>query len=327
MEGQDSPRLVTISSLKSQPAGAASPGPVGIVAEAPENTFGAPPVPAGGDLLFAPNFPPPPPNTPPCSSTAVVSHGGAIGTADPVQLVFWGAVWQTALAQLASSFVTAVKAILTGPYMSGVRQYGVKRCSFGGSLIITAPGPPLLPNTFTDGTIQGVIQSLIDQGTFPEPDEPGGRNLYVVLMPPNTQYQNPPGIIAAGAHSSFQSGSVIDPDIAWVAWVGNNTLAGMTAVFSHEVVEMCTDPEGDSWFINGAPLQCSEIGDTCTGRTSPLNGVNVNAYWSNFDNACLIPTAWSMRRTLAGAGIKLSGQGLRSFFGAIPSLNQFIVSL
>jgi hypothetical protein len=323
-ENQNSPRAVRISSLRSQPAGAASRGPVGLVVEAPQGPFGTPPVPAGADLLFPPNFPP---NNPPCSSTAVAPHGGAIGTADPVQLVFWGAVWQTTLAALLNSFVAAVRAILAGPYMSGVRQYGVKRCSFGGALIITDPGPPLVPSLFTDQTIQGVVYSLIDQGTFPEPDEAGGRNLYVILVPPNTQYQNPPGIQAVGAHSWVQSGSGIDPDIAWVAWVGNNTLAAMTSIFSHELVEMCTDPEGDAWFIDGAPPQCSEIGDTCTGLSRLVNGVNVQAYWSIFDNQCLIPTEWSLRRTLAGAGIKLSGQGLRSFFGPIPSLNQFIVNL
>jgi hypothetical protein len=90
---------------------------------------------------------------------------------------------------------------------------------------------------------------------------------------------------------------------------------------------MCTDPEGDNWYINGAPPGCNEIGDLCNAVDGPLNGVNVESYWSAFDSACLIPTAWSLRRTLAGAGKKLGGKGLLSIQGPIPSLNQFVVNL
>jgi hypothetical protein len=316
---RDSPRVVTLKSLRMPPETGASPRPVGIVAEGeqklPRVTSVAP-----GDITF-------PPNTR-CPSTAVTSHGGAIGTADPVQLIFWGAVWQTSLSQLRQQFTGAVQSILAGPYMSALRQYGVKRCSFGGSLIILSPPPPFVPSTFTDETARGVVQSLIDQGTFPEPDEPGGRNLYFIIMPPNTQYQQPPGQPpATGAHSALQSGSIIDPDYAWVAWVGNQALNGMTATFSHELVEMCTDPEPfTGWYITGAAPPCSEIGDICN-TTSPLNNVTVVSYWSIFDNTCVIATAWSLKRTLAGAGIKLSGKGLLSIQKSIPSLNQWIVNL
>jgi hypothetical protein len=101
----------------------------------------------------------------------------------------------------------------------------------------------------------------------------------------------------------------------------------MTSAFCHELAEMCSDPEGDAWRIDGQGPAYSEIGDICNLEDLVLNGVNFESYWSILDNACLIPTAWSLRRTLAGAGIKLTGQGLRSFFGPIPSLNQFIVNL
>lgn len=323
---QASPRLVALVSLK-MPSRPAHP-PVGIVTAGEQATF----VPTAGaigprDIKFPPN------TVSGCSSIAITSHGGAIGTADPVQLLFWGATWQTLPdpstpgQRLLNTFTSAVQSILAGPYMSGLRQYGVKRCPFGGALIVTSPNPPLAPNTFSEDNVQSIIQSLIDQGTFPEPDEPGGRNLYIVVMLPNTQY-NQPGI--RGSHSSFSTGSVIDPDNAWYAWVGGsnaNTLNQMTSAFCHELAEMCSDPEGDAWNIDGQGPNCSEIGDICNLEDFVLNGVNFESYWSIFDNACLIPTAWSLRRSLAGAGIKLSGQGMRSFFGPIPSLNQFIVNL
>ena len=320
-EPRDSPRVVTLKSLRMPPETGGSPRRVGIVAEGeqslPRVTGAAP-----ADITFPPSGN--------CPSTAVTPHGGAIGTADPVQLIFWGSVWQTSLAQFRQQFTGAAQSILAGPYMSALRQYGVKRCSFGGSLIILSPPPPFLPSTFTDATVQGVVQSLIDQGTFPEPDDPGGRNLYFIIMPPNTQWQPPPGFPPGnytGAHSALESGSGIDPDYAWLAWIGNQALSGMTAAFSHELVEMCTDPEPfTGWYINGAAPPCSEIGDICNNPFL-LNNVSVASYWSIFDNTCLIPTAWSLRRTLAGAGIKLSGRGLRSIQSPIPSLNQWIVNL
>lgn len=298
-----------------------SGAPVGIVAEAQQTLMSESAT--GFDFIF-------PGITSPCTSTSFSFHGGAIGTADPVQLLFWGSTWQTYLDPstpgqlLFNTFTAAVQSILAGPWISGLRQYGIKRCSFGGARIIVSSEPPLAPNVFTEKSIQGVVQSLIDDSTFPEPDEPGGRNLYFVIMPSNTTY-SPGGL--RGAHSSFNSGSIIDVDTAWYAWIGSQSLSGMTSTFCHELAEMCTDPEGDGWLIDGASNICNEIGDVCNAVDQTLNGVNVESYWSIFDGACIIPTAWSMRRTLAGAGKQLNGQGLLSLQGPIPSLNQFIVNL
>jgi hypothetical protein len=90
---------------------------------------------------------------------------------------------------------------------------------------------------------------------------------------------------------------------------------------------MCSDPEGDAWKVDGQPSGLDEIGDVCNLEDAPLGGVNVESYWSIFDNACLIPSAWSLRRTLAGVGKKLNGKGLRSIQDPIPSLNQLVVNL
>jgi hypothetical protein len=274
-----------------------------------------------------------------CPSTAFTFNGGAIGTADPVQILFWGTARLTGTqAQLANTFASQVESILSGPYMSGLLAYGVRRCPFGGSQVINS-NPPLLASKFTDQTVQALLQTLIDNGTFPEPDETGGRNLYFVIMPPNTQYQPPPNSPNAnGAHSTFSSGSAIDPDNVWLAWVGNNQLNVMTSTFCHELVEMCTDPEPFSgWSINGAQPACSEIGGVCNLLSSTLNGVTVQSYWSTLAvwvpatqtwiKACLIPTARSVRRTLASVSKTLAGKGLRSLQDPLPSMNQFIVNV
>ena len=125
----------------------------------------------------------------------------------------------------------------------------------------------------------------------------------------------------------FSSGSVIDVDNAWYAWIGNAVLSTMTRAFGHELAETCTDPEGDGWTIDGAPTNLSEIGDICNKNVGRVNGVTVEPYWSIFDNACILPTSFSVRRALASAGKKLNGRGIRSLQSPIPSLNEFISNL
>jgi hypothetical protein len=278
----------------------------------------------GGDIVFTGVVAP-------CVSTAVTNHGGAIGTADPVELIFWGTAWQALPdpgnpGTLLSDTVTAqVKSVLAGPWISALRQYGVRRCSFGSSQIFTSSNPALLPATLSEDDVQGVIQSLIDDNTFPEPDEPGGRNLYFVFLPPGAQVG---GGGFRGKHGYFNSGSFIDVDNTWYAWVhSNQPLTAMMSTFTHELAEMCTNPEGDAWLVDGAPGACEEVGDLCNILDGTLNGVNVEAYWSNWDGKCLIPTAWSVKRTLAAVGITLGGQGLGTLPNTTPSLNQWIVNL
>ena len=72
------------------------------------------------DSLFPPIIPVP---------IAVSNGGGAIGTGLPVQLIFWGNAWnQAATSPSAGAVVSAVQNILRGPWMSGLRQYGIGRC-------------------------------------------------------------------------------------------------------------------------------------------------------------------------------------------------------
>jgi hypothetical protein len=267
-------------------------------------------VPSAADLLFPPIIPGP---------ISASNGGGAIGTGLPVQLIFWGSAWNQASTNPSAGVILSdVQTILRSPWISGLRQYGIRRCTFGGAIVVTSPTPP---PTYNDSDVQDLIWVLIDDNRFPEPDDPGGRNLYVVFMPPGSTYG--PGGIRGKHLVASDYDFPADIDHAWVGFIVTNTLNPLLSTFCHELAEMCTDPESDAWTVTGN----QEIGDVCNAVDGSLSGVNVESYWSVFDNACLIPTAWSLRRTLAGAGIRLSGQGLRSFFGPIPSLNQFIVNL
>src|SRR5437763_370007 len=81
----------------------------------------------------------------------------------------------------------------------------------------------------------------------------------------------PPGSIdtskavPCGAHGQqVDTGFVgLDPDHAWVAYVNYGTPDSMTSCFSHELVELLTDPEQTAWYVQGVPGSSSEIGDLC----------------------------------------------------------------
>lgn len=241
------------------------------------------------------------------SGPILMSKGGGVtASGAPVQVIFWGSAWdQPSTSPSSGSLNFAIQLMLAGPYLTALRQYGVVRSLFGGSIIVDTPDPP---NTFVETDINNLVSALIENGTFAEPDE-GGRNIYLVVMPPDTNY-GPGGL--RGAHSSFASGSAIDTDTAWAGWIGNDSFDRMTEALSHELVEICTDPEGDGWTILGQPESEDEIGDVCAGVHDKVNGVTVQSYWSAFDNVCILPTAYSVRRTLAWVGVKLNGKGLRA---------------
>jgi hypothetical protein len=87
--------------------------------------------------------------------------------------------------------------------------------------VVTTPSPPA---SFDDGDVHDVIWALIDDNHFPEPDDPGGRNIYCAFMPPGTAY-GPGG--ARGAHSVANHFDFpADVDHAWVAWIDSRTAIG-----------------------------------------------------------------------------------------------------
>jgi hypothetical protein len=117
----------------------------------------------------------------------------------------------------------------------------------------------------------------------------------------------PPGIRNsitqfAGQHQSFTYNGVT----GYYAWVDNTgSLTGhncVTKVFSHELVEACTNPDVDTannsilvqgTKADGSTVTNDEIGDTCNNQfaTADMNGVqcSVQSYWSNADNTCILP--------------------------------------
>jgi hypothetical protein len=222
--------------------------------------------------------------------TDLTFHGGAIAPALPIQLLFWGEFWRSLGAQQRSDIEARAQELLAGPYTSALDQYGITRPFYRGSLIVLSPAPPTDP--FDGGDINSMIWDLINTGVFPEPDEPGGRNGYFVMMPPATSMKNPGG----GAHTSrFHYEFPADVDWVWAGWSNyNQSVDTMTATFSHELVELLTDPEMDGWYNDTLDHNEGEIADLCqpggNWETAFVGDVNVMAYWSARDQACVIPT-------------------------------------
>jgi hypothetical protein len=130
--------------------------------------------------------------------------------------------------------------------MSGLGQYGVAGGSLKGSWIVTGREPN---NPFSNDDVHSLISDLIDQGSFPEPDDPGGRNLYMFVRPANVR-PNTPNITGLHTYDTDYD-FPFDIDKAWFGWVTHNgTIDSLTTIFSHELVEACTDPEGDGVQVN-----------------------------------------------------------------------------
>jgi hypothetical protein len=227
-------------------------------------------------------------------SSNFTDMGGLVLPGMNVELVLWGAAWADGSSQPPADVAAVLGAVLSGPYMSALDQYrGVGNATLAGTIMVADSEPP---NPFTNDAVTGLLKQLFERNRLPEPDS-AAQLLYCVVMPPGVRASDPNVI---GEHSLFYFTDIelpFDFDIAqkvYYAWVLNDgTLEGMSTIFSHEIVETATDPEGNA--ILGDAGSCygggwCEIGDVCQGNTGVSNGVTVQAYWSQRDGACVIPT-------------------------------------
>ena len=268
--------------MKKEKTGKTGAGIVMPFAEPKKATNGKSSQPGGADLSFVPDD---------GNNAKTVSDGGGPKITNVnVHLLLWGSQWlQPTNNPNAGSVVNAIDSILTGPHMNKLSQYGVGSGTLADAFIITSPNPN---SPFSDGNVGDMVWNLIDAGFFPEPDEAGGRGeLFAFIMPPGVNSNRNDGTV--GEHTTAGDYDFpFDFDTAWYCWVTNNgTLDSITKIFSHELVEAVSDPQGDGIQVN--PRNNSswrEIGDICQNSSGRINGVLVQSYWSQQDLACIIPT-------------------------------------
>jgi hypothetical protein len=211
-----------------------------------------------------------------------VDRGGLVVSTPQLYLIYWGGAWRVAPTPTAAEVTDAVGTLMASAYLNGLTQYrGSGHGTLRDSTVVAASDPP---DGFTDKQVAEFVDAQLTAGTVPGPD-PDNQTVYGVVLPTGVT----PGFATWGEHNYFErSGQRIH--YAWFTNVGD--LASITGIVSHELVESATDPEGGGF--RGVKGTCDEPGwcevaDICESTLSTVDGITVEAYWSNRDNHCIVP--------------------------------------
>lgn len=218
-------------------------------------------------------------------TTEVVSDGGGrrFGGAR-VNVVFWGSEWLSNPQPSPSinDILSDIENILTSSYFDALSQYGVYDAPGGFASFVNAwvDHRDVPPYQFTTVDINYEAWLMMTSG----PIDDGSSTLVCVIMPPSAT----PNANDRGAHDRS-----LQPNFNWIPtmWIKFNSRSQISSTFSHEMVEILTDPDGDGIQLEPTSrTSWNEIGDVCNNINGLLNGVSVQSYWSARDSACVIPT-------------------------------------
>lgn len=235
------------------------------------------------------------------TNTTISDLGGKKLRNATINLIFWGDAWTAhpPPSPTLAEVVNDAASILSGPFQLRLSQYGATPARLGG-IFVSVPGnnPPV---NYQTSDVQKLITNAIEGGALPEPDEETSDVLHCVFMPPGTSAPpNLGGLHTYANYSDYDFPFDIDiNDRSHMAWVAFGSRAFVSSVFSHELVEALSDPEGNGIQVNPTNSNSwNEIGDVCSS-TGVVNGVTVQSYWSQSDRACVIPVniALSMQIT------------------------------
>jgi hypothetical protein len=207
-----------------------------------------------------------------------------------VNIIFWGSAWKGSLKSKRQTIARDVKKILSSSYMRELEQYGIgEPASFNGTFIVDSSEPE---NGFTQQHLIDLITGMIDDDQIKSSDDDGGPFLHVVMMPRGIFFSEggPPRI--NGFHF-FEKIPGFQKKL-YIACLHFASRFHMSSVFSHELIEACTDPEGTGIRIKFSPIPLNsdrEIADICEDDTpqAKVNGVKVQSYWSQSHRSCVIP--------------------------------------
>ena len=239
----------------------------------------------GGDDIVITSF-----NDAPATTTTSDGGGKKLRNVK-VNFIFWGDAWTNnpAPSPDLNTVTNDCASILGTSYLFRLAQYGCNSAFLGG--VFTTPRGDNPPTNYSMSDVNDRIISAIRAESLDEPDEEPTNELHVVFMPPGS---NPPPNLG-GEHTYAEFWDYDFPtdfdlgDRAHTAFVMFTSRASISSIFSHELVEALSDPEGDA--IQVDPRNSSswnEIADICFS-TGTINGVTVQSYWSQQDKACVIP--------------------------------------
>lgn len=239
-----------------------------------------------------------------------VYMGGEVLKQAQMVIIFWGSGWKTSTVG-EEEVRGATQSVLEGPYLDALGQYGVERGSLVGSVRVENEN---VRENFTTADVEKLLQREIAQGAIANPSK-NSNLLYVVVVSEGSRTKEK----AEGMHSYFDyfNGGSLRPRAsrAHFAWVlGIDDLGSLMMRLTHEVVEAVSDPNGDGWKVKGGVNGLEyregwvELSDAClvadlfqAGPEERASGVRVGSYWSQRDQACVVPSEKGWLRYSASA--------------------------
>jgi len=238
----------------------------------------------------------------------LVDGGGPVLTRAKIVLSFRGSGWTTGTFST-SDARRAFEATLDSPYLSHLVQYrGIRRAEIVFSTEDTSNigtlGPD--PRHFVAGNIWLVpdedIRNVVRDAVRVRPPQDNEEVFYLVVISQDPIPIVPEVSDASGYHNTFEENGrtiVFGVLLNQSANSAEKTWHYLPGIFSHELVEACTDPNVTSGyrFEDG-----NEICDLDEDRPVELLGlgreVTLAAYWSDLEEAAVVPTTYSLRVAL-----------------------------
>lgn len=235
----------------------------------------------------------------------VGDHGGPILERAQLFVRLRGTGWITGAFKSNDAHV-AFKAVLASPYLSSLVRYrGVRRAR----LVQFESDPSNMghlgpdPRKFVSGNIWIVpdaeIQSVVVDMASERRPEDDSTSLFMVVISQDPVQVVPESPNANGYHQSFDSnGRTLH--YAVVLHQSASTLDHswhyIPGVFSHELVEACTDPEPPGGFLFQDGDEICDLNDERHVNLTGLDHeIDLAAYQSQLENKAVVPTAYSLR--------------------------------
>jgi hypothetical protein len=232
-------------------------------------------------------------------TTSITCGSGRILVNPEVSLTFFGNGWTgTSQSPSSSQLVASTLETLNGPYFSKLNQYGNSTYGYAGlgrMVPRVALSTSFTGSTFKDQDVINALTAEMDAGTVPLPTA-GIDMVYAVVVPTGvtsadhaTTCDGSPG--ACVGYHGMATYAKNNQTFYWAWSTSDGTMTGGNSaprILSHEIVETVTDPE-----LNACTGTGGEIGDPCVNDVETQAGHALQAYWSQSDGKCVLPTGWT----------------------------------
>jgi hypothetical protein len=212
--------------------------------------------------------------------------------------VFWSLHWNTDSPHVSQEQIDGMtRQLLGSSFLGGAHQYGVNGAAFDGSYQDFHNRINCKPR-YTESTSKaGIFGYLLCNvsNPFHHLPKPDGHKIYILYLPPKTDISDDHGCNPYVAYHSFFPYLTGTALYAVIPLKCNSSLGEIENSLSHELAETMTNPVGAGWYEGALNLakffaNDGEVGDICDSAHAPANyiaGLELDAYWSNADNACV----------------------------------------